>query len=115
MPDHFDLTAYLAALRARWIAIFFVALAAAGVAFTFSMMLLKKYEASVLMTIQPGVVGASNPAAISPAYLDSLRSYEQFVTSEGLVAKLLASTGEVDAFRRSSLRATLGRGTRTLQ
>jgi uncharacterized protein involved in exopolysaccharide biosynthesis len=119
MPDPFDLTAYLGALAARWKSIAVVAVGAAAVAFGVSMLLPTQYEATVLISIQPGMAGASNPAAMSPAYLDSLRSYEQWLQSEGLVATLLQSEklGEfnVESFRRSALRVTLGKGTRTLQ
>ncbi len=119
MPVPFDLQEYQAAMAARWKSILAVGTGAAVVALVASLLLPAKYEATVLMAIQPGSVGQSNPTAMSPAYLESLRSYEQWVQSEGLVERLLTGerppdiTGE--QFRRSALRATMVRGTRTLQ
>lgn len=118
MPSPFDLNSYLRALAARWKSIVAVTLGAAAIAFAVSMVLPSTYEATVLMTIQPGIAGASNPAAMSPAYLDSLRSYEQWLQSDGLVSQLLQSQKiedySVESFRRSALRVNLGKGTRTL-
>src|SRR5437016_14201837 len=101
MPVPFDLPTYLDALAARWKRIAAVTIAATVIALVLSLLLPKKYEATVLLIIQPGMAGASNPAAMSPAYLDSLRSYEQLLQSDGLLAALLAGVSEapgVEAF-----------------
>ena len=63
-----------------------------AIALVVSLLMPRKYEATVLLAIQPGS-GPASPAAMSPAYLDSLRSYEQLVSSDGLLERLLRETG----------------------
>src|SRR5258708_512434 len=119
MPDPFDLTAWISALAARWKTVAAISIGAAVIAFGASMLLPPVYEATVLMTIQPGIAGASNPAAMSVPYLDSLRGYEQWMQGEAMIARLIEtaklSDYTVERFRRSALRATVAKGTRTLQ
>jgi len=120
MPEPLDPMEFLSALQKRWKRIAGVAAAAAAIALVASLLLPKKYEATVLLMIQPAAGGPASSAAMSAAYLDSLRSYEQFVESDGVLENLLRDTHlneefSGEGFRRSALRATLVKGTRILQ
>jgi uncharacterized protein involved in exopolysaccharide biosynthesis len=120
MPERLNPFEFLSALQSRWKRVAVVTLAAAALALVASLLLPKKYEATVLMMIQPAVGGPASPASMSPAYLDSLRSYEQFVQSDGVLDMLLREIHidddlSVENFRRSALRASLAKGTRVLQ
>jgi uncharacterized protein involved in exopolysaccharide biosynthesis len=117
MQEPLDPLEFLSALRTRWKRMAAVAIGAGVIALVVSLLLPKKYEATTLLMIQPAM-GSS--AAMSPAYLDSLRSFEQFVQSDGVLENLLRDTHlneefSGDRFRRSALRATLAKGTRILE
>lgn len=108
---------FLSVLERRWKRIAAVAIGAAVLALAISLLLPKEYESTTLLLIQPAIGSA---AVMSPAYLDSLRSYEQFVESDGVLENLLRDTHlseefSGERFRRSALRATLVKGTRILQ
>ncbi len=120
MLEPLDPVEFLSALARRWKRIAVVAGGAAAIALIASLLLPKKYEATALLMIQPAVGGPPSSAVMSPAYLDSLRSYEQFVESDGVVESLLRETHlneefSEEQFRRSALRAALLKGTRILQ
>jgi uncharacterized protein involved in exopolysaccharide biosynthesis len=118
MPEPLPPLEFLSVLERRWKRIAAVAACAAAIAFVVSLLLPKQYESTTLLLIQPAANGSA--AVMSPAYLDSLRSYEQFVESDGVLENLLRDThlnGEFsgERFRRAALRAMLVKGTRILQ
>src|SRR5579871_253443 len=119
MPDSLQPLESLSALPRRWKRILAVGVGAGVIALAISLLLPKKYEATTLVLIQPPL-GANAAAALSPAYLDSLRSFEPFVESDGVLTTLLHDTHldtqfSPEQFRRSALRASVLKGTRVLQ
>src|SRR5580658_2713406 len=120
MLEPLDPLAFLSALQKRWKRVAAVAMGAGLLALVVSLLLPKKYEATTLLMIQPAMGGPAPSAAMSPAYLDSLRSYEQFVESDGVLENLLRETHlseefSGERFRRSALRVTLTKGTRIVE
>ncbi len=123
MPSPFEVMFYLRALQARWKRIAAVALVAAATALALSLLLPKKYDATVTLVIQPAGAGGPYPATMSPVYLEYLRSYEHFLQSDGLLDRLLREfkldrppyNYTAEGFRSSALRVTLVRNTKVLK
>ena len=88
MPDTFDGYGYIRHLRARWrlpAVALFVALAAS---LTISLLLPTKYTATVSLVIEPPAgIDPRVATAVSPIYLESLRTYEHFASSDQLFAQ----------------------------
>lgn len=88
MPDPFDAYLYLKYLRARWRLPATVIVAAVVTSLAFSLVLPKKYTARTSVVIEPPA--GSDPrasTAISPIYLESLKTYERFAASDHLFAQ----------------------------
>lgn len=123
MPAPFELALYFRALQGRWKRIAATVALAAAIALVVSLLLPPKYDATVLLVIQPGASNAPYPAAMNPVYLEYLRSYEQFLQSDGLLARLLREARldqapygfTVEKFRRSALRAAVVKNTKILK
>ena len=83
----FDPVDYLAYLRGRWkIAAATVALAVL-IAVGICWMLPKQYTATATLVIEPPGMDPRAAIALSPVYLESLKSYETFAASDSLFAK----------------------------
>lgn len=123
MPSPFDLTVYLRALGARWKRIAGVAAVAVAVALAGSLLLPKKYDSTVTVVIQPAGTGGPYPATMSPVYLEYLRSYEHFLQSDALLARLAADLKldqrpygyTAEGLRRGVLNVSLVRQTKVLK
>lgn len=123
MPPPFELTAYLRAIFDRWKRIAVVVAVASVVALLISLLLPKKYEATVLLSVQPAGSDARYPAFMSPTYLEYLHSYEQVLQSDGLLARLVKDVNldsgpyyyTVETFRATALDLTLVRNTNVLK
>ncbi len=123
MPGPFEVALYLRALQARWKRVAGVAAIAAAVALAVSLLLPKKYDATVTVLIQPAASGGPYPATMSPVYLEYLRSYEYFLQSDGLLAGLIGQLKldqppyryTVESFRDSVLKVSLLKNTKVLK
>lgn len=123
MPSPFEVTLYLRGLQARWKRIVAVTALAAAVALVVSLLLPKQYDATVTLVIQPAGSDPRYPAVMSQVYLEYLRSYEQFLQSDGLLARLFREFKldqrpydyTAQSFRRSALQVTLAKNTTMLK
>ncbi len=85
MPDPFEAWQYLAHFRSRWRLVAAVVAAALATSLLVSLVLPKKYTARALLVIEPPAGSDPRAAtAISPIYLESLKTYEHFASSDHL-------------------------------
>lgn len=102
MRDSFDAFQYLGHLRARWRFIAAVSGIAAALALVAGLLLPKRYTATTTLVIDPPAGNdPRNATAVSPVYLESLRTYEAFAGGDSLFQRT------VDKFK---LREDLGDG-----
>ena len=109
-------------LRARWRMIAVACAIAVSLAFGVSLILTKEYTAVSRIVIDPPA--GSDPRsfiAVSPIYLESLRSYELFASSDDLFLKALERFGlrrdsePIDKLKKSILKADMPRNTKILE
>ena len=123
MPDTIDAFRYLSYIRsrARWIVAccaIAVALALAG-----SLVATRQYTAITRIVIDPPAGTDRSAMAVSPVYLESLKTYEHFAAGDSLfqsaIEKLqlraLLGGGAVESLRRKAIRIELVRNTRILE
>src|SRR5688572_31674511 len=123
MQPSFDPFAYAAYVRQRWRFIASACFIAVAAALVISLMLPKKYTATASLLIEPpGSADARTATAVSPVYLESLKSYEHFAGSDTLFRKALdrfklrdADNGSIEAMKRRVLRVSKLRDTRILE
>lgn len=94
MPESFDLDDYIDHLRRRWSVVAIAFVVAAVLACAITLLFPKRYTATSKIIIEPPA-GSDMRAAmsVSPIYLESLKTYEHFATSDNLFSKA------VDHFR----------------
>jgi uncharacterized protein involved in exopolysaccharide biosynthesis len=88
MPESFDAYQYLSHLQRRWRLIATACSVAAGLALILGLLLPKRYTATARILIEPP--GSSDPRAamaVSPVYLESLRTYRYLAESDSLFKK----------------------------
>ena len=124
MHDSFDPADFLAYLRrhARFVA---AAIASAAAVTSVACLIVPaRYSATATLVIEPPVAQDPRAAtAVTPVYLESLRTYEQFAGSDSLFAKACAEFHLSDApgepcsasFKRSVLRVTKLKDTKLMQ
>jgi uncharacterized protein involved in exopolysaccharide biosynthesis len=124
MPDSFHPLDYIHYLGRRW-KLWTLALVAAGLTAALACLVLpKRYTATAMIVIDPPA--ASDPRAgiaVTPTYLESLRSYEEFASSQSLFLRacrkfhLLEAAGSpaFETFQRRVLRVDKLKDTRLLQ
>ncbi len=123
MPDPFDGRQYLAHLRSHWRLPAVVLATALASTLVVSLLLPKKYTARVLLVIEPPAgsdVRAST--AVSPVYLESLRTYEHLASSDQIFAKaaerfrLRANTSKpLEKLKNEVLRVSIVRNTKVME
>jgi capsular polysaccharide biosynthesis protein len=125
MPEQqFDLFEYLGYLRRRWLFWTIACAVAFAVTAGISLTLPKQYTATASILID--VSGAADPrasTAVSPIYIESLRTYEHFAESDSLFLEALdrfhlrdeSPKASVDSLKRRVLRVTKPRDTKILQ
>ncbi len=124
MPDPFDPYEYLAHLRARWKLAALVTGSALAVALAGSLLVAKKYTAYVTLVIEPPA--GSDPrasTAVSPIYLESLKTYEHFAASDQLFAEAAGRFQlrrdfpgrPIERLKKAVLEVTIPRNTKVLQ
>ena len=124
MADPVDGLVYLNYVRARWrvvaLSSFVAILLAAGV----SLLLTRQYTATARIVIEPPAGADPRSAmAVSPIYLESLKTYEQFASSDSLFQKsaarfqlqTLMGPRPIESLKRSVLRVGIVRNTRILE
>jgi len=85
MADSFDAYEFFAYLRARWWYVPLACAVAAAAALAGSFLLPRKYSATASILIEPPVISDPRTAtAVSPIYLESLKTYEHFADSDSL-------------------------------
>jgi uncharacterized protein involved in exopolysaccharide biosynthesis len=88
MADSFDPLEYLTHLRRNGKFLAIAVLCAAVLTGTVSLLLPKQYTATATLVIEPPVANDPRAAtAVTPVYLESLKAYEQFASSDTLFAK----------------------------
>jgi len=94
MSEAFDAYRYIGYLQARWRWVAASALLAAGLAGAASMAMTPQYTATARVVIDPPA-GADLRAAmaVSPIYLESLKTYEEFASCWHPQASLCAGGG----------------------
>ena len=92
MSEPFDAYRYIGYLRSRWRWIAASAALAAVLAAAASLVMTPQYTATARLVIEPPA-GADLRAAmaVSPIYLESLKTYEHFAESDSLFQKAVAA------------------------
>ena len=125
MDDPFNAHRFLSHIRARWrlpVASITVAVAAA---LLISLLLPARYTAIVSVVIAPPAAGDPRMAtAVSPIYLESLRTYEHFAASDQVFARAVERfklrgnswfSKSIESLKQSVLRVSLQRNTKVLE
>ena len=124
MQDRFEPSLWLAYLRARWRLAALIPGAAAAAGLAISLLAIPLYTARVSLVIEPPV--ASDPRAtisVSPVYLESLRTYEHFATSDELFSRAVEKFGlrremaqqPVEKLKQKALSVSMPRNTKVLE
>lgn len=121
--DSFDAMDYLEYLRRRWKVVVTTLASAAAVAALGCILLPKQYTAAATLVIEPPGGDPRTAAAVSPIYLESLKSYEALASSDSLFAKACAkfhlldggSASSLEAFKRRVLRVNKLKDTKLLE
>src|SRR3954471_14752451 len=94
VTDSFEIFEYFEHLRMRWRIPVLAIVTAGALAALIAMVVPKKYTATVSILIEPpGVTDVRVATAVSPVYLESLRSYERFGASDSLFAEAVKRFG----------------------
>ena len=123
MSDPFDGRLYLAHLRRRWRLPAAMLAIALTTSLVFSLLQTRRYTARVSLVIEPPASSDSRAAmAVSPIYLELLRTYEHFASSDHLFAQAArkfglrsAGSGPLESLKRSVLRVAIPRNTKILE
>jgi uncharacterized protein involved in exopolysaccharide biosynthesis len=120
MSEPFDAYRYIGYLRSRWRWIGASAALAAGLAAAVSLLMTPQYTATARLVIEPPA-GADLRAAmaVSPIYLESLKTYERFADSDSLFQQAVQRFGlegrPIESLKRRVLTVQLVRNTRVLE
>jgi succinoglycan biosynthesis transport protein ExoP len=123
MAESLDIFRYISYLRLRWIWIAGSCLVAIALALAVSLALPREYTATARIVIEPPAGGDPRSAvALSPIYLESLKTYEQFAAGDSLFQHavdrfhLRASQGRsIESLKKHVLKVALVRNTRILE
>jgi len=124
MADSFDAFRYISYMRARWRWLATSGLVAAIAALAVSLLMAPQYTATARVVIEPPAGSDLRaPMAVSPIYLESLRTYEHFASSDSLFQKAitrfhlreLVGSGPIESLKKRVLRVETLRNTRILE
>src|SRR4051794_7329524 len=102
--DRLDLLSFANYLRLRWRLMAITCLVALVVAGIGSMLMPKKYTATATLLIEPPAGNDPRGAtAISPVYVESLKTYERFALSDSLFSQALTQLGLRKTYAGSSI------------
>jgi uncharacterized protein involved in exopolysaccharide biosynthesis len=120
MVESFDSFRYISYLKSRWPQIIATAGFAVALAAGISLAMPKRYTATARIVIQPPAgADVRSSTAVSPIYLESLKTYEQFATGDSLFQKAAQrfqlSGGPIEALKRRVLKVEIVRNTRIME
>jgi capsular polysaccharide biosynthesis protein len=121
MPESFEMFRYLDHLRSRWRVVAVACGVAAGLALTAALLTPTRYTATANVMIEPPAGSDLRAAmAVSPIYLESLKTYELVASGDRLFLDALdhfklPHAKSVDKMKRSVLKVTIPRNTKVLQ
>jgi uncharacterized protein involved in exopolysaccharide biosynthesis len=124
MAGPVDGLVYLNYVRARWRVVALSSIVAIALAAGVSLLLTRQYTATARIVIEPPAGADPRSAmAVSPIYLESLKTYEQFASSDSLFQKsaarfqlqALMGPRPIESLKRSVLRVGIVRNTRILE
>jgi uncharacterized protein involved in exopolysaccharide biosynthesis len=122
--ESFDAFRYIGYMRSRWRWIAASCVTAVALAFAASMAMTREYTATARIVIEPPAGTDLRAAvAVSPIYLESLKTYEQFAAGDSLFQKaiekfrLRSSLGArpIESLKKRVLKVALLRNTRILE
>ena len=121
MPETFEMFRYLEHLRRRWRVVAVACGVAAGLAVIATLLTPAQYTATARVIIEPPA--GSDPrmaTAVSPIYLESLKSYELVASGDRMFLEAiehfkLPRPKSVNALKRSVLKASIPRNTKILE
>jgi tyrosine-protein kinase len=124
MADGLDVFRYIGYLRQRWMLVASTCVIAVALAAGVSLLLPRQYTATARIVIEPPV--GTDPRAvlsISAIYLESLKTYEDFATSDSLFQKAVdrfqlrgsAHGVPIESLKQRVLKAAVPRNTRILE
>jgi len=120
MSEAFDAVRYMSYLRSRWRWIACSAGVAVALAIAVSLVLPNQYTATARLVIEPPAGTDLRAAmAVSPIYLESLKTYEHFAASDSLFQKAVdrfALRGAtIESLKRRVLKVQIVRNTRIME
>ena len=121
MPENFEMFRYLDHLRSRWRVIAVACGAAAAIALVAALLTPNRYTSTARVLIEPPAGSDPRGAmAVSPIYLESLKSYELVASGDRLFLDAmdhfkLPRTGSIERLKRSVLKVTIPRNTKVLE
>jgi uncharacterized protein involved in exopolysaccharide biosynthesis len=123
MTAPFDTFRYIGYLRSRWRVIALSCATATAMALVVSAAMTRQYTATARIVIEPPGTDLRAAVAVSPIYLESLKTYEQFASSDSLFRtavdrfglRALLGNRPIEVLKKSVLKAGLLRNTRILE
>jgi len=120
MKESFDSFRYISYLGSRWRQIAASAGIAVALALGISLAMPARYTATARIVIQPPAgADVRTATAVSPIYLESLKTYEQFAESDSLfqaaAQRFQLSGGPIETLKRRVLKVETVRNTRILE
>jgi uncharacterized protein involved in exopolysaccharide biosynthesis len=120
MGEPFDAFRYMGYLRSRWRWIASSAGVAVALAIAVSLLLPNQYTATARLIIEPPAgTDLRSAMAVSPIYLESLKTYEQLASSDSLFQKAVDRFGlggtTIESLKRRVLRVQIVRNTRIME
>lgn len=121
MPEPFEPYRYIGKIRPRGRLIAASVAAAGLLSLGMSLLMTRQYTATARIVIDPPAgTDLRSAMAVSPIYLESLRTYEQFASSDSLFLKAvdhfgLRGSGKLESLKKRVLKVGLVRNTRILE
>jgi uncharacterized protein involved in exopolysaccharide biosynthesis len=124
MYQSFDAFEYVEYLRRRWLVVVVACAVAIALSLIVSLLLPKRYTATASIVIDPpGGADLRSATAVSPVYLESLKTYEHFAASDSLFVGAaehfhLVSPGgsqAIESLKRGILKVSKIRDTKILE
>jgi len=123
MAETFDAFRYVSYMRTRWLWIAASCGIACALAMAISLILPREYTATARMVIEPPAgTDLRSTMAVSPIYLESLKTYEHFATGDSLFRKALDQFGlhgvgsrPIESLKKRILKVEILRNTRIME
>lgn len=124
MAESLDIFRYVSYLRFRWRWIAGSCVVAVALALVVSLTLQREYTATARIVIEPpGGTDPRTSVAVSPIYLESLKTYEEFAASDSLFQKAIdqfnlhsaLGARSIESLKKHVLRVSIVRNTRVLE